>query len=222
MDADRTDDTGSASILLLMSATTRHLLRMMLDLIKAYFIKIKEVVPQSSAEQIQLLELYSYSKNIPLQLPRLEFLLLDIDKRVRTAYTTGLTPQERIESELSMIVDGSIPECLGHVADYLTEEAAGKIMDIQDLSRVTFWDTDWLGLRDSANGDSWAQRRKHDIIKKSLIRPGARLRTCRRCGSVMEDIDLSPGAKDRNNVAVWLIQAQRTCICTGLWILERP
>lgn len=215
---DSQGNSNSPSVFILLSASPRSLLRMVLELIRIYFGKAMQTSPQTAAQRALVQEIITYSKLIPFKIPNLESLMQEVDTSIRTAYKTAeLAPQARVDAETTMLVDAMIPECLETTVEYLTGKVATRMLDTVDTGKITFWETDWLGLRDREGEDGRAQRRRYDAIQKMGVREGMKLRTCRRCGSVMEDVYF--GAK--GSVPPWLAQAQRFCVCLGYWMLKR-
>lgn len=221
----QTDETNSASLLVLLCPTSRSLIRMMLELLKAYIGKLGQVAPQTGAQRALLQETITYSKQIPFKLPNLESLMLEIDNSIRAAFkTANLSATARTDAELTMLVHGRLPTCLSAAVDFVTGKAASKFLDSVDPTRITFTDLDWLGLRDGGDGGADPDharnvRRRFDAIRKCPLAPGARLRTCRRCGSVMEDLSVGLSGKERSALPPWLAQAQRYCVCLGYWMV---
>ncbi|KAF2157753.1 hypothetical protein K461DRAFT_290037 [Myriangium duriaei CBS 260.36] len=215
-------ETESASLLTLLSATSRALVRMLLDLIKVYMNKTRQSICQSGAQRTLIQEIATYGVQLPFNTPKLESLLVETDNHVREVLTSSnLSTQQRVDAELSMLVDGRIPDCLFKSVDFLTGEATTRILASVDIGKITFWNFDWLGLRGSKTEDGRLQRRKYDVIRKLPIREDMKLKSCRRCGCLSEDCATGFAYKDRNAIPPWLMQAQRLCVCLGYWILEK-
>lgn len=160
-----------------------------------------------------------YYKTLPFKLPHLESVLQEVDNSVRTAYTNAkISSAGRVECETKMLVDGEVPQCLEKVVEYIfSPKIAGKVVDSVDQGAVWGWDTSWLGLRDGKG--KGMDRRRYDVIRKTVFKEGTKLRVCKRCGSVMED--LYGGVEgQRQGLPPWLVHAQRNCVCLGYWMVE--
>lgn len=214
-------EMNSASLMILLCATPRSLLRMMLELIKAYFGKAIQCLPQNGAQRALIQETIGYSKMLPFKLPIIDALILEVENSIRMSYKMAdANTQQRIDAELTMLVDGEVPLCLSLAAEQVTGNLTSKLQDSFEMSKIIFVNTDWLGLRDSDTEDGPTQRRKYDVIRKTPITEGMKVRSCRRCGSVVEDAYVGMGERERMAVPPWLAQAQRFCICLGYWMLE--
>lgn len=211
--------SASPSVLILLSSAPRSLLRVTLELLKIYFTKLTQCNPTTVTQRVQVQELVQYYKTLPFKLPHLESVLQEVDNSVRTAYTNAkISSAGRVECETKMLVDGEVPQCLEKVVEYIfSPKIAGKVVDSVDQGAVWGWDTSWLGLRDGKG--KGMDRRRYDVIRKTVFKEGTKLRVCKRCGSVMED--LYGGVEgQRQGLPPWLVHAQRNCVCLGYWMVE--
>ena len=55
-----------------------------------------------------------------------------------------------------------------------------------------------------------------DIIRKLPLSKGAKIRRCRRCPAVMEDIT----PERAKEMPTWFTHAQRHCVCGNYWLMD--
>ena len=200
------------------------------ELTKIFFHKGTTATPETVAQRAVISEIVSMVKTLPSSIPTFEYLLQDIDSGVRNAYNAAnISTVQRAQFEHSMLVDASIPDVLMPVVTHLLTSSLGKIQDKIDMVRLTFADTEWLGLShpvpemvaSQASTDIAPNRqpllaiqRKWDVLRKTPLRQGMKLRSCRRCGSMMEDINSTEGTR-----VPWIWTGQKMCVCLGYWML---
>ncbi|KAG8625733.1 hypothetical protein KVT40_006134 [Elsinoe batatas] len=208
--------TGSPTILLLLSSTPRALLRMTLELLKMYFPKMAQCTPTSIHQRVAIQELMTYSRTLPVKLPHLESVLVEVDSGVRQAYNSAkLSQSGRVDSELRMLVEGEVPEALQVVVEHVfSPKIAGKVVESIDRGALWGWDTSGLGIRD---GVARKGQGRLDVVRKTQVAEGTRVRVCKRCGSLMEDVWVG---QERQGLPAWLQHAQRNCVCLGYWMVE--
>lgn len=198
---------------LLLFSVTRTFIRFQSLILKQYVgvIRATAANARSVAERQQLEDVGTHISKLPFKWAAFDQLMTDVDNAVRTAYTTNAIPGERrAEIELSLTTDAQIPAELHPVVQDLVDNALPKFLDSADLAALYFRDTTWLGIESRADADGV----KYDMIRKLPIPPGAKLRMCRRCGAVVED--LTP--EKTRDFPPWLVMAYRLCACGGYWV----
>ena len=173
--------------------------------------------------------------------PQLERFLIEVESLVKHAYeaaTPPITDQKRQEIERHMVVTGVIPEVLESVVERLVGKSVDALRDggVKE-AELYFRDFKDLGLN-GADGPRrwWGSISKDQPDSRGRVGgssgmgggsdattgaghgadnaiPPLRIRTCARCGAVMED---SPSHKDRS---LWLINLQQKCFCGGFWLV---
>ncbi|KAL1306804.1 hypothetical protein AAFC00_005461 [Neodothiora populina] len=224
-------DTPSIHILL--HSALRHLLRFLAEIEKLYFQRAGSCkqLARDLAQRAAIADIEGLlTSHLAFKLPLFEQLLLEIDGAVRKAYTeAGVDARGRSIAEQSMLVEGDIPEVLVSVLQGLFEKQLPQMMERVDGVKIFTTETSWLGFGGSASAtaDDEEQRRAKktgrvvDIIRKvevplkGLSTDGKKhgLRTCRRCGSHVEDL-----WEDRT-LLPWVMSSQRACICLSPWVV---
>jgi mediator of RNA polymerase II transcription subunit 16 len=228
--------TSSPHLHLLLASFSRALLRFQVAWIGKYLQLINHILPRLSTLQ-QRTELSALQelgmKGLPFRLSLFEALLADVDVSVRGVYSGGTIDGERRgEIEVGLITGGGeVPVELESVVERIMRESLAKVTDAEgtDLVKLYFWETAWLGVEGGLNAgvsDGRAKKgqaserqvignkKRWDVIRKVEISPGAEVRNCRRCGSVMED--LTP--EKVRSCPAWLGHAQKHCVCMNYWV----
>ena len=131
-----------------------------------------------------------------------------------------------------MLVSGEIPEALWGVVERIIGkggllERVGEREGVSE-GELFFGGFEELGLGEDRRTREWWARRTVDEVRKIVLRERSadggemglndekgqlRLRTCSRCGAVMEDLLPVRGASG------WMMNLQRTCFCAGFWMM---
>ena len=135
-----------------------------------------------------------------------------------------------------MLVCGEVPEVLWGVVERVVEkggllERVGEREGVSE-GELYFAGFEELGLDEDRRTREWWARRTVDEVRKIVLREGPigesamgtaeearggkgplRLRSCSRCGAVMEDLVPVRGA------SAWMMNLQRTCFCGGFWMV---
>lgn len=207
--------SGSPAIHLLLCSFSRSLLRFQVSWIGKFIQVSHQVAPRahSVAERQDLAAMFEQTAKLPVKLALLETMLGEFDTAVRNAYNPATLPADRrSEIEISMICDGAFPPELEPALESLMGNMLTRMTENADQSRLYFWNTEHLQLANSkprAIGEP-----RWDVIRKVPLRKGMQLRSCRRCGSEMEDL---PQEKSRE-LPYWLLHAQKYCICVNYWV----
>jgi mediator of RNA polymerase II transcription subunit 16 len=228
--------TSSPHLHLLLASFSRALLRFQVAWIGKYLQLTNHILPrlptlQQRTELSALQELGM--KGLPFRLSLFEALLADVDVAVRGVYSGGTVDGERRgEIEVGLITGGGeVPVELESVVERIMRESLAKVTDAEgtDLVKLYFWETAWLGVEGRLNagvsdgrakegrageGQVIGNKKRWDVIRKVQISPGAEVRNCRRCGSVMED--LTP--EKVRSCPAWLGHAQKHCVCMNYWV----
>lgn len=193
--------------------------RFLLEMTKAYLVKINFTPSQTVEQRAQIAEIVHMSSSQPFKLGHFDSLLTEIDTGIRSAYTAAeLQPGPRGVLEHNMLVHGELPECLMPVVNRLLLNTMPKLQDQVDMGKIYFTDTVWLGLKDRIGGPTDnrdAGAIKYDELRKTPLRQGMKLRRCRRCGSMMEDVAVDKGVRTPQ----WQLSGQKFCVCLGYWML---
>ncbi|MCJ1479591.1 mediator complex subunit [Lambiella insularis] len=146
----------------------------------------------------------------------LETLFAEIDSMVKHAYAAASPPiadPQRQALEREMLVGGEVPAVLTGVVEKVVVEVVEKLRaEVGVLEgELHFGDFKSLGF-EKGRGDG---RLVDGVRKVRLGRRGreVKLRTCARCGTVMEDLLPVKGASP------WIVNLQRTCFCGGFWMV---
>ncbi|KAF7189771.1 Mediator of RNA polymerase II transcription subunit 16 [Pseudocercospora fuligena] len=212
-----TSTTGSPALHLLLCSFSRALVRFQTIWVVKYFQCLQHVVPRtrSVTERQEMEAVFSLAGQLPFKLQQFEGMMAEFDQAVRQAYTkSNLSADWRGELEINMMVDGTIPDELMPAVNSLLETTIPKLTENMDLGKLHFYDTSFLQL--------WTSKRQNhgriiDVLRKVQVPPGAALRTCRRCGSELEDIP--PEKLRQEPYAGWFQHAQRHCVCMNYWLV---
>lgn len=204
------------SLHLLLSSFSRTLLRFQISWITKYTQIACSLAPrcQSLPERQSLTAISEDITSLPFKIHHIEILLGEFDTSIRKTYM-NLSADRRSEIEVSMIAESALPLELESPLSDLMQTTLPKLCDqpSTDLTRLYFWDTEnFLRLGNSREGSS-----RWDVIRKVRLGKGVKVRVCRRCGEVMEDVAFErAGIRE---MVVWLGHAQKHCICMNYWIL---
>ena len=189
-------------------------------------------MPETVAQRAIMSEIVTLYQSVPFKISSFELLIQEIDTGVRSAYTAANTsPVQRAQLEHIMLVEAAVPDVLLPVVDQLVNKTLSKIQDNINTVKLAFWDTEWLGLNNPSQRVSTAEegthgngstntsslldvQRKWDVLRKTPLKKGMKLRSCRRCGSMMEDINGAEGTR-----VPWIWTGQKMCVCLGYWML---
>ena len=228
-----TDDIAASQspvLHLLLCTWTRCYIRFLNNFIPKYLggtFKIT-AAPRSVAEKQLMEETYKFGTSLPFKFSAFEPFIAAVDTAVREAYTTQSIPADRrAEIELSLVTGTAIPSELHPAIKTLMDVALPNFMQHVDFAALYFRDTSWIGIEptptvaiDTAEvegfgtvGDGMAVA--FDVIRKLPLPKGTKLRRCRRCPAVMED--LTP--ERAREYPTWFTHAQRHCVCGNYWIL---
>ena len=204
-------ETDIPIVNILLSASTRCLLRMLAGCLPKYCVAVKQQIQNASniIEKHELNGFLEMVSSLPFKFADVDNFLLDFDGAVRNHFI-NLEHLRRQDIELAAFCDTGIPEEAEPVFQALLDTILPKLMSKMDLGKLHFWDTDWLGVTPAL------QTREYDIIRKLPLRKGAKLRVCRRCGAKMKDI-LPPALRHAPH---WVQTSHRYCVCTNYWVLE--
>lgn len=145
---------------------------------------------------------------LPFRFDQLNSLIAEADKAVQEAYAPH--PERTRETELDMLTSASLPETIHPVLTHLLETTLPSITPALNIPELYFRDTTWLRLEPMVP-------QTVDAVRKVPIPAACKVRKCRRCGSVMEDLGTEP--ERLRGLAPWVQQAQRQCVCTCAWYL---
>ncbi|KAF2722726.1 hypothetical protein K431DRAFT_221355 [Polychaeton citri CBS 116435] len=207
--------TESAALHLLLCSSSRSFLRFQTMYLPKYFMSIPACLPraQSVAQRQQLQDTFEYAEAAPVKFNIFGQVLQEVDAAVRKAYIEGkVDGPRRMEAEIAMLTEGALPNELNSVLNQLMANTLPKASESVDLAKLFFADTSWLDLKGTAAASG---RQSFDVLKKIPLRSGLRLRFCRRCASVMEDIS----SERLREMPAWVTSAHRHCVCTNYWVL---
>ncbi|KAH0294203.1 hypothetical protein M436DRAFT_81910 [Aureobasidium namibiae CBS 147.97] len=213
-------EKNSVSLHILLCSTTRALLGMLGNLIRNFamrVVKTQEKVRLSSrtndirdSVELQQMEAMMGSE-LPFEIKLFEQLVAEVDGNVRATYQAAQSsPPHRSFYEQSMLVDADIPEALSPVLQRLFGEIVPRLESQIDGVAIYLRDTAWLDLGEDEEAIKRAERQQYDVLRKCAIPPNAKVRQCRRCGSVIEN--LTDG-----HMAAWVQNAHKMCICLSHW-----
>jgi mediator of RNA polymerase II transcription subunit 16 len=224
-----TDDiaTSQSPVLhLLLCTWTRSYLRFLNAFIPKYLQAAIRVPAKSVLEKQLMDETFSFGTHLPFKFKDFDPFIAEVDTAVREAYTTQSVPAERrAEIELGLITGTGIPEELHPAIITVLSAALPKLMEHIDHAALYFRDTAWVGIEgglsgpnDGGGGDDVGGEgtRLYDVIRKLPLSEHAKLRRCRRCPAVMEDLPPSQ-ARDQ---PTWYSHAQRHCVCGNYWLMN--
>ena len=205
------DEERSPALHLVLNAMSRAFMRFLVQHLPKYLTFIQRVLPGASSvvQRQELQDTYEQCTvpQQPFKYNDLELLLQAIDTSVRKAYSaSGAAADRRMEAELELLCEPTIPDEFRPVLQDLLDDALPNFTKVVDQEKLFFRNTAWLGI------DSLASTRRYDGVKKLPLPAGAKVRECRRCGAVMEDVD-------HRKVLPWMAAAQRSCVCGSAWWL---
>ncbi|MCJ1321765.1 mediator complex subunit [Xylographa vitiligo] len=238
---ERTRTTRSPALLLLLTSTARTFLRYncrgLRGLSTLSSTHLDQQHPHSHPSALlpsshALSEIFS---NAYLPPRALESLFLETDSLVKHAYAAAqptISEQRQQALEREMLVSGEVPEVLWGVVERVVGkggllERVGEREGVSE-GELFFGEFEELGLDEDRRTREWWARRTVDEVRKIVLseRPAdgvetgpsdgkgmLRLRTCSRCGAVMEDLLPVRGASG------WMMNLQRTCFCGGFWMV---
>ena len=221
---------------LLLCTWTRCYIRFLNAFIPKYLQATSRVPATSVAEKQLLDETFAFGTHLPFKFKDFDPFIAEVDTAVREAYTTQSVPAERRqEIELGLITGTGIPVELQPAIWTIVGTTLPKFMQHVDLAALYFRDTDWVGIEGGSigpggeadaeggeDGDGGGQdidgdgTRLYDVIRKLPLPKHAKLRRCRRCPAVMEDLPPSQ-ARDQPS---WYSHAQRHCVCGNYWLVN--
>ncbi|KAI6835587.1 hypothetical protein KC340_g5325 [Hortaea werneckii] len=211
-----TNKTGNPVVQLLLCSYGRTYLRVQMFFLVSAIKLLQSSIPRARTleDRTVMVDVYDFAKSVPVGLSPLMEFMQSLDTIVRSTYTdAGVDSQRRYENEIGLITEGRIPDDLTPVVENIFNKMLPDMTGGVDMGKLYFWDTTWLGIdRIATQQDT----RRFDAIRKTPLRSGMKLRICRRCGAVMEDIP-SEAAKQ---APAWLYHAQRQCYCQTYWWIE--
>jgi len=215
----------SPAVHLLLSATSRSLLRMTLEVLKHYSSRMSTCIITSPSQRVMINDINALFKLIPFKIPHMESLVMEVDNSVREAYKNGkLTSSQRVEIETRLLVDGDIPDVLSSVCEHLTGKVMTKICESMDMTKVLFWDVECDDIK--SDDRTTETKARYDVLTKMKLDNHVKVRTCRRCGSVTKDYyaEILDGNRTSNELEhpppTWLLHVQKNCVCLGSWIIS--
>lgn len=172
--------------------------------------------------------LISTLRNSPVQMFHFEKMFMELDQKVKEIFQSrGLGPAERLDTEKAMLIDGTVPEILMPAVTMLLTTSVERLREEVDVAELYFSDFSWLDLGGEDDSSPDRDSRSHDIdrvarnrrreekpkvdaVRMVLLKPGARIKQCVRCCSVIEDAPYG-----LNNRAMQSMI--RTCPCGDWW-----
>ncbi|THX79645.1 hypothetical protein D6D05_04871 [Aureobasidium pullulans] len=215
-------EKNTAAVHLLLNSTSRALLAMLGNLVRNFALRIpktQEKVRLSSrandirdSAELQQMETMMGS-DLPFDIRLFEHLIMEIDGAVRATYQTAQSSAPlRSHIEQSMLVEADIPEVLSPVLQRLFGDIMPRIESQVDGVAIYTADTAWLGLGEDEEANKRAGMQQYDVLRKCAIAPGAKIRQCRRCGSVIENLV-------DGHSAAWVQNAHKMCVCLSHWVV---
>jgi mediator of RNA polymerase II transcription subunit 16 len=215
-------ERNSVTLHILLCSTSRALLGMLGNLIRNFamrVVKTQEKVRLSSrandirdSVELQQMEAMMGSE-LPFDLRLFEQLVAEVDGNVRSTYQAAQSsPPQRSFYEQGMLVDADIPEALSPVLQRLFGEIVPRLESQIDGVAIYTADTAWLGLGEDEEANKRAGRQQYDVLRKCAVPPNAKIRQCRKCGSVIENLV-------DGHMAAWVQNAHKMCICLSHWIV---
>ena len=188
--------------------------------------------PRSVSEKQIMSETFAFGTTLPFKFAAFEPFIAAVDTAVREAYTSqSVQSERRAEIELGLITGTDIPAELHPAIKTIMDSALPKFMEHIDFAALCFRDTSWTGIEPSPSAASSAESLINDasdadelwqkgvalfdVIRKLPLARGTKLRRCRRCPALMED--LTP--ERARELPTWFTHAQRHCVCGNYWIL---
>lgn len=215
---------------LVLQSASRALLKLLVEVIIAYFKRsitsktsplLSSVAQRSALNEIEAL----VQSRVGFKLPVFELLLNEIDGMIRKAYTEmRLDAKAKDITEQGMLVSADIPDVFARPGGVL-ESLFGTLLPRMsnsdkgglDEPKLFLADTTWLGIKDEQAKPRNGKERKIDIVRKAEISPigrdgqAVKTRSCRRCGSLVEDV--------WEGLPMWLSHGHRSCVCTSQWVI---
>lgn len=155
-------------------------------------------------------------------------LLREIDMKCKAAYLEPANSKDiphwsfsssdaRTAAELSLLVEGKIPETLLPTLTSLFTEYLPRYQSQVNVSRFYFTDTSWLGFSENPVARRRHKERIVDVVTKMEMRKGEEYRRCTRCASRtgMEGMWSEPGKRP----PYWVYKMGLVCPCGGQWIV---
>jgi mediator of RNA polymerase II transcription subunit 16 len=216
-------DKNTPSLHLLLNSTSRALLGMLGNLIRNLGMRIvkslEKIRHSNRANDIrdtaELQQMESImGPQLAFDIKAFEQLVAETDGAVRATYQTSQsTPLQRSGYEQAMLVDAEVPTVLTPVLHKLFADTLPRLESQIDGLAIYTADTAWLGLGEDeeANRRVKSLQQQYDVARKCVIPDGARIRQCRRCGSVIEILA-------EGHAAAWVQNAYKTCVCLSHWI----
>jgi mediator of RNA polymerase II transcription subunit 16 len=213
-------ERNSASLHILLCSTSRALLGMLGNLIRNFamrVVKTQEKVRLSNRtndirDSVELQQMEAMmGPELPFEIRLFEQLVGEVDGNVRATYqAANSSPPQRSFYEQGMLVDAEIPEVLSPVLQRIFGETVPRLESQIDGVAIYNADTAWLGLGEDVEANKRASRQQYDVLRKCAIPPNAKVRQCRRCGSVIENLV-------DGHMAAWVQNAHKICVCLSHW-----
>jgi mediator of RNA polymerase II transcription subunit 16 len=214
------NERNSASLHILLCSTSRALLGMLGNLIRNFamrVVKTQEKVRLSNRandirDSVELQQMEAMmGLELPFEIRLFEQLVAEVDGNVRATYqAANSSPPQRSFYEQGMLVDAEIPEALSPVLQRIFGETVPRLESQIDGVAIYNADTAWLGLGEDEEANKRAGRQQYDVLRKCAIPPNAKVRQCRRCGSVIENLV-------DGHMAAWVQNAHKICVCLSHW-----
>ena len=150
----------------------------------------------------------------PMPAITFEFFSAQVEQLVKDAYSAaGLTEQQRADTEREMFTRATVPEVLvPAILKLLTDVWPRFIAQPSvDLGRIVKHDIAWLDFTEDKFTRAWHATKVVDVVRKTPLPPGAKVRRCVRCNAAIEDI--YPESKWPG----WVLSSMKNCICLGNW-----
>lgn len=153
-------------------------------------------------------------QSYPVSISQFEGILLEVEANVKKVYASGsVSDSERRDMEKSMLFSGAIPEAIMPVVEALFMTTIKNLKEEVKAAELYFLDISWLGLSDDPGTDQWKKEHQLDVVHKTQIPRGKRVKRCVRCCSVKDETVQAP-----KGVANWLTNMWRTCACGDWWM----
>ncbi|KAI5206129.1 hypothetical protein E4T39_02649 [Aureobasidium subglaciale] len=215
-------EKNTASLHLLLNSTSRALLGMLASLIRSFASRIAKIYERVAASSrsseirdgVELKNIEAMlGQDLPFDLRQFEQMVAEVDGNVRATYQAAQSsPPQRSFWEQGMLVDADLPEVLSPVLQKLFSETMPRLESQIDGVAIFTADTAWLGLGEDEEANKRAARQQYDVLRKCTIPPNAKVRQCRRCGSVIENMT-------DGHMTAWVQNAHKMCICLSHWIV---
>lgn len=210
---------NTPAVHLILQSASRHLFRFSNDMTMRYFQRAIASKPlaRDLSQRAALQEIEALVQNhIAFKIPVFEQLLLEIDSAVRKAYAeAGVDARGRAQIEQAMLVEAEIPDVLLPVLETLFGTLLPKFGERVDGVKIFSTQTAWVGAGDESGNeqDSGRGGRIVDVVRKVDVSKGAKIRKCRRCGSLVEDL------WEERGLMPWIYASQRSCVCLSHWVI---